>query len=167
MKKVLLILTSICLMTVAVAGCGGIGVTPLGVGADVEPHPMPTPDVIEDAPDVNDGQDLIIDDSGITLPGDNGVQYGEDEIPPFLSVTGIVVNIEIIDDLRYVEIEDADGNTAILVLNDETVFPFSTDFAIGDEVTGWYDAFAPMIMIYPPQYTILVLENVIPLARGG
>ena len=160
MKKVIMIIMAICLMTVAIVGCGGAGVTPGGAGADVEPHPMPTPDVIDGAPDVDDGQGLDIDGGAITLPGDIGGDfYGEIGQPAFISVTGVVVNIETIGDLKHVEVEDTDGRTVIFVLSDETVFPFSTDFAVGDEITGWYDAFMPMIMIDPPQYTIAVLAS--------
>jgi len=152
MKKILMVLTAVCLMTIAIAGCGGSGVTPSGAGAVVEPAPMPTPDAIID----DEEKDVIIDEGE---QGNDGGDYGDAELPAFLSVTGIVVNIEIIEGLRHIEIEDADGNPAVFVLSEETVFPFSPDFAVGDEVTGWYDSFKPMIMIYPPQYTIVVLAS--------
>jgi len=146
MKKILLILMVIGLLTVAIAGCGGAGIVP--AGADIEPHPMPEVDPIDD------GQDLIGDCEPTPEPN-----YGDGVVQEFLNVTGIVVSIETINDLRHVGIEDADGNTAILVLNDDTVFPFSKDFAVGDEVTGWYSANTPMIMIDPPQYTILIFSS--------
>jgi len=153
MKKALMIILAVGLIGVAAVGCGGAGVTPSGAGADVEPHPMPTPDVIDD------GSDIDIDDGGITLPGDSGADYGDIGLKAFMSVTGIVVSVETIGELTNVEIEDAEGNPAVFVLSDETIFPFSTDFAVGDEVTGWYCANSPMIMIYPPQYTIVVLSS--------
>ena len=156
MKKVLLIIMAIGLLTVAVVGCAGQGVDlpiqPSGAGDDVQPHPMPEADPIED------GQDLG-DNSEPTPEPNVGSDYGDAEIPEFMNVSGTVVNIETVNDLRHVEIEDADGNTAILVLSDETVFPFSENIAIGDTVTGWYCANSPMILIYPPQYTILVLSS--------
>ena len=153
MKKILMILMAICFMTIALVGCGGTGIVPSGAAGDVEPHPMPEVDPEDGA------NDLIIDEDN-NLPGENdGPFFGEAGLPEFISVTGIIVSIEIINDLTHVEIEDADGNTAILVLNEETVFPFSTDFAVGDEVTGWYCANSPMIMIYPPQYAIEVFVS--------
>jgi len=150
MKKILLILMVIGLLTVAIAGCGGTGIIP--ADADVEPHPMPEVDPIGDGQDLNGNDEL-------NPELDDGANYGDEGQQEFISVSGIVVSMEIINDLRHVEIEDAEGNTAILVLSDETVFPFSTDFAVGDEVTGWYCATSPMIMIYPPQYTILVFSS--------
>ena len=161
MKKILLIIMAVGLLTVAVVGCGGPGVAATGTGGvgiepypidDVEPHPMPEVDPIDN------GQDLIIDCA--PAPGTNdGSDNSGDGLKALLSVSGIIVNIEIINDKKHIEIEDADGGTAILVLDDETVFPFSRDFAVGDEVTGWYCAYSPMMMIYPPQYTILVLSS--------
>jgi len=157
MKKVLMILTAACLLSVAVIGCGGSDVDILPQGAagtegDVEPHPMPTPDVVDGAPDVNP------DDLNTPNPYE-GTQYGADGMPAFISVTGTVVNIEIVDGFRHVEIEDADGNTAFLILNEETVFPFSENIVPGDTITGWYCAQSMIPMIYPPQYPILVLSS--------
>jgi len=150
MKKILLILMAVGFLMVAIVGCGGTAIVP--ASGDIEPHPMP------EADQIGDGQDLI-DDCDPVLKPDDGANYGGEMSQEFINVTGIVVSIEMINNLRHVEIEDAEGNTAILVLSDETVFPFSEDFAVGDEVTGWYDANTPMIMIYPPQYTILVFSS--------
>jgi len=154
MKKFVLILLSVGLLAVAVVGCGGTGVTPGGAAGNVEPAPMPEADPVEDAPD------LVIDDGDAVLPGiGSDILPGNDGAIAFMSVSGIIVSVEIIEGLTHVEIEDTDGNPAILVLNDETVFPFSTDFAVGDEVTGWYCANSPMIMIWPPQYAIEVFSS--------
>jgi len=161
MKKILLIIMAVGLLTVAVVGCGGPGIAAVGTdgaGAppypidDVEPHPMPEVDPIDD------GQDLIDDGESVLGPY-YGSDNSEDKSKALLSVSGIIVGIEMVNDQKHIEIEDAEGNTAFLVLSDETVFPFSPDFTIGDEVTGWYCAYSPMIMIYPPQYTILVLSS--------
>ncbi|MCL2820705.1 MAG: hypothetical protein FWD38_07735 [Oscillospiraceae bacterium] len=149
MKKILLILMGIVLLSVAAIGCAGPEIVP-GASGDVEPHPMPTPDVI-----IDDSQDLT-DDTNTPEPND-GSQFGDIGQQVFMNVSGIVVSIETVEGLTHVEIEDTDGNPAILVLSDETVFPFSAEVAIGDTVQGWYCANSPMIMIWPPQYTIEVL----------
>lgn len=86
--------------------------------------------------------------------------------PHYLSVTGTVVSIdEYESDQIYIRIniEDADGNPAVLMINNErTVYPFESECEVGDVVTGYYLAGAPMIMIWPPQYSTVVLIAGIP-----
>jgi len=114
-------------------------------------------DAITDDAIIDDGSDIIFDDTEIVLPGE-GEDYNMDTtIPHYFSVTGNVVSVEKIEGLIHVTIEDTDGNPAVLVLSEETVFPFSDEIKEGDEVTGWYQTDRPMIMIWPPQYNIAVL----------
>ena len=92
----------------------------------------------------------------------------------YISVTGTVVSImswtptadsedtggtEII-----IETSDYEDARAHLIITDRTVFPFDgiSDIEAGDTVTGFVPAKAPMIMIYPPQYTIHVLIAGVP-----
>jgi len=153
MKKILLVLLAAGLIVVSTVACAGQGVTP-AAGGDV--GVVPLPDIID--PDEEDPGDLIIEDDGIDLPDQGGNNFDE-AISEYFSITGIVVNMEERDGLRRIEIEDLDGNPAVLVLNDETVFPFSTDYAVGDEVTGWYLTNMPMIMIWPAEYSVDVLVS--------
>ena len=84
----------------------------------------------------------------------------QQNLPYYLSVTGTVVSTEenaIQDGWLKVGITDSDGNPAYLVLTEKTVYPFDTDLAEGDAVTGYFLANAPMIAIWPPQYTIAIL----------
>ena len=49
-----------------------------------------------------------------------------------------------------------------MIVTDRTVYPFESELNVGDTVTGYYLANVPMILIYPPQYTIAVLVAGIP-----
>ena len=157
MKKALFILLALSFLMVTAVACGGSEVTP-GAGSAPAPAPAEEPDVIEDL-DTGNEDDTALEDVDIVLPGEGEDHFSDTNHPYYLSITGVVAGMEERDGLRRIEIEDMDGNPAILVLNDETVFPFSTDFAVGDEVTGWFEANAPMIMIWPPEYSIAVLAS--------
>ena len=154
MKKILLILLAVSLLVVSTAACTGAGAVPTAEADGI----VPLPDVIdpeEEAP--TDPNDLVHDNDGYINPdlgGDNSTMIAE-----FFSVTGVVTGMEERDGLRRVEIEDLDENPAVLVLNEDTIFPFSEDFAVGDMVTGWYLSHAPMIMIWPPEYSIDVFVS--------
>jgi hypothetical protein len=78
-------------------------------------------------------------------------------LPYYLYVTGTVLSSDETEDGFRIQIEDANGNPAILVTSWKTVFPFDSGVKEGDTVTGYYLANAPMIMIWPAQYTIAVL----------
>jgi hypothetical protein len=94
--------------------------------------------------------------------GDNYESYVTNPMPYYLSVTGIVENIEIADapegeGYTAINIVDTNGNPAKLIITENTVYPFETLFSTGDTVTGWYLADAPMITIWPPRYNTAVL----------
>ena len=72
--------------------------------------------------------------------------------PYYLSVTGTVVSMG-----EAIGIEDENGAPANLIVSDKTVYPFESEFSVGDVVTGYYPADAPMLKIWPPQYNIAVL----------
>ena len=78
-------------------------------------------------------------------------------IAHYFSITGTIVSVEEIDNTIRVYIEDEYGNPAVMVLNENTVYPFSDEPSVGDEVTGWYLTQAPMIAIWPAEYNIAVL----------
>ena len=87
----------------------------------------------------------------------------------YMSVSGTIVSIDEFDPdneftvgWRRLNVEDEDGNPKVFVISDSTFFPFEDELAVGDEVTGFYLRFAPMISIYPPQYTIAVLVSGMP-----
>ena len=112
----------------------------------------------EEEPDT--GLDDADADAEADVPEENQ-ENGENneiaDIAEFFSITGEVESVEEDDGMIRVTIEDTDGNPAVLVLNEDVVFPFDEEFDVGDTITGWYKTNAPMIMIWPPQYNIAVL----------
>lgn len=78
----------------------------------------------------------------------------------FNSFTGTVKEIresEYEAGTTHVLLENKDGLEAYLILNKDTYFINDEEIVIGSEVTGYYDANAMMIMIYPPQYVAVVV----------
>jgi len=155
MKKTLLVLLALSLIAGAAIACGGPGAMgALGI--------IPTSDYIEpdnellDVNDDNDGADIDFDVDDIKLP-DNDGGYDLENVAAYYLVRGEVVSVERNDGVTYVKVIDQYGNEAVLVLNDDTVFPFSDSFEVGDTVTGWYRTDMPMAMIYPPQHNVAVL----------
>ena len=155
MKKALLLLLVTGLLAVSAVACAGSGITPAATEVN-QPEVVTVPEEETDVI-VDDGSDIIFDDTEIILPGEGEDHNVDTTVPAYFSVTGKVVSVEEVDGLIRVEIEDTDGNPAYLILSEETVFPFDKEFAIGDEVTGWYLTDRPMIMIWPTEYTIAVL----------
>jgi len=160
MKKILLILLAICLFTVSVVACAGQDIGPVGAaGADVGIVP-PIGELDPDEDDWNLEPDNSLSiDADRPLPGDGGIDHNDKGLPAFISVTGVITNIEIIEDQTHVGIEDINGSPATFIVSEETVFPFSTDFAEGDKVTGWFRSDLPMRMIWPAQYPISVFVS--------
>jgi len=161
MKKMFLLILAVALLAVMAVGCGGSDMT-----TPDEPvaEPVPLPDVVEDLPgDVieGDGSDIIFDGE-ITLPGEDEEINPDALFPGYFFSRGIIESIEDVDGLTHVKIEDTDGNPAVLVISESTLFPFSDSFNVGDEVTGWYLSESIMAMIYPPQYNISVLTAGVP-----
>jgi len=99
---------------------------------------------------------LLAATTGAALAADDSAD-SQKAMSYYLSITGTVVSLE-----GNVKIEDENGNPATLVISDKTVYPFESELSVGDVVTGFYLANAPMIMIWPPQYNIAVLIAGIP-----
>jgi len=98
-----------------------------------------------------DADQVFIDDWDVPGNGDNAM------IAHYFSIAGTVVSIEEIYNTIRLYIEDDYDNPAVLVLTENTVYPFSDEPAVGDTVTGWYVTDAPMIAIWPAEYNIAVL----------
>ena len=61
--------------------------------------------------------------------------------------------------MMYMTVEDMDGNTVnFLVSPSAYVVDFET-LSVGMNCTFWYDAGAPMPLIYPPQYNAIVIAQ--------
>jgi len=160
MRRVILLLLAVGLIFVFAAACGGTDIYGGVVPAAGSPgDDISDADVLEDGLDEggreNEGSGFDCED-GDALPGEGDDWDMSQEIPDFYSITGTVESVEDADGFAKVIIEDTYGNPAVLALTDDTIFLFDTDFDAGDVVTGWYRTNAPMIMIWPPQYTIKV-----------
>ena len=81
--------------------------------------------------------------------------------------TGIIT--EISDQWRYngqpgcdkmMTVQDWNGNIVNFIVTPGTYFVDRETVETGDTVTGYYDANAPAIAIYPPQYPAIVMAKV-------
>ena len=160
MKRTLLIILSVGLIAGIAVACSGADVAD-EIDAAGEIGIIPLPDYIE--PDnellsVNDGSDEFCDtDTEIELPDTGGGNNFETTIAAYFSIRGEIISIEDVEGVIYIRIIDQDGNEAVLVPNEDTAFPFSDSYEVGDVVTGWYLTNAPVAMIWPPQYNVSVL----------
>jgi len=160
MKKILLLLLSVSLIAVSAVACGGPdldnGINPLA--GDLQGI-IPLPDDVDKDEDrdmesiAGDGSEITFDGRDITLPGEGGDSMIDTERPFYTAKTGVVVS----NDNTYVTIEDTEGNKTVFIICDDTIFPFSSDIVVGETITGWFLTNAPVPMIYPPQYTAVVL----------
>jgi hypothetical protein len=67
--------------------------------------------------------------------------------------------------IKLMTLTGRDGQTANFVLMPDTYFIDHVMVRPGDTVTGFYDAAAPVPLIYPPQYTALVMARAVPGRR--
>jgi len=89
--------------------------------------------------------------------------------PYYISVTGVVMAVEEVENGQRVELAtpaaDRDGK-AFINITDRTVFPFEKEMTVGRTITAYYLANAPMILIYPPQYTAAVVVSGLPASTS-
>ena len=60
---------------------------------------------------------------------------------------------------KLMTVEDGNGGIVNFVVAPDTYFVDNVMVAVGDMVTGFYDANAPAILIYPPQYPAIVMAK--------
>ncbi|NLF43275.1 MAG: copper amine oxidase N-terminal domain-containing protein, partial [Bacteroidales bacterium] len=82
----------------------------------------------------------------------------------FGSFTGTVVSIsesEHAEGVKYYTVENEEKAPAVIVVSSKTYILDNEEISVGSKITGYYNANAPMIMIYPPQYSteIVVVER--------
>lgn len=58
---------------------------------------------------------------------------------------------------KLMSVEDGQGATVNFMISPTTYFVEQEMVSVGDKVTGYYDGNAPAILIYPPQFTALVM----------
>ena len=62
--------------------------------------------------------------------------------------------------LKMMTVVDSDGSIVNFVVTPDTYFADHVTLRVGDQVIGFYDANAPVPLIYPPQYEALVMARV-------
>ncbi|MCL2605453.1 MAG: stalk domain-containing protein [Defluviitaleaceae bacterium] len=91
-----------------------------------------------------------------------GEPYGEDaydyDRPNFASVTGEVEDIEEIEGGGY-RIRLTVGESSAYFYTTHATFILGESPKVNDKITGFFDANHPMIAIYPPQYTPVVIAS--------
>lgn len=60
---------------------------------------------------------------------------------------------------KLMSVEDGFGNTVNFVVAPNTYFVDHVTMEVGDMVTGFYDANAPVPLIFPPQYRAIVMAK--------
>ncbi|MEL7647503.1 MAG: stalk domain-containing protein [Sedimentibacter sp.] len=85
----------------------------------------------------------------------NEQPLASDPQPFYSSFTGTVKEIYEKDEgTTKVYLEGSDEAPAYFILTENTYFVDDVAIEAGKEITGYYESGRPMIMIYPPQYTI-------------
>jgi len=103
--------------------------------------------------------------TGVVLEMNGAMDNGYDNpqnLPYYLYVTGTVISSDETEEGLRIQIKDANGNPAILMTSWKTMFPFDSGIKAGETVTGYYLTNAPMITIWPAEYTIVVLVAGVP-----
>ena len=60
---------------------------------------------------------------------------------------------------KLISIETVDMGPVKFIISPETYFVNHVVIDVGDDVTGFYDANAPVMLIYPPQYRAIVMAR--------
>ena len=103
---------------------------------------------------------------GDDYDAENGAyeSYEMDALPVFMSFTGEVVSIEPfmeddepVEGEYFIKVEGEDGPAVFR--QDWLTFVLGDEIAVGDTITGYYEAGLPMIMIFPPQFPVRVIVN--------
>jgi len=80
--------------------------------------------------------------------------------PLYLSFTGTVKEVQDspwVPEGQILITEGTDGQEVHLILNPDTLVAGEDGIKPGMKVTGWYDTRLPMLLIYPPRYTVAFL----------
>jgi hypothetical protein len=90
------------------------------------------------------------------------------ESPNFAAVSGIVTNIEEFNPspsysatgcFKLMSIESKEKGPVNFVISPGTYFVDHNIISVNDEITGFYDANAPSILIYPPQLPAIAIAK--------
>ena len=151
---------------------GLVGILALAACSSEQPATLPLPDTSGIA---------LVDVELPNEPNENGAngeyyeevtEYWEDwnwdefVMPLFGSVTGTITEISLIqpypdfdNPVKRVQIVDENGSNTVLIVDFVTAVLLNEELVEGKEITGFFENFPFMPMIYPPQHTaIAVIE---------
>jgi len=139
---------------------GLVGILALAACSSEQPATLPLPDTSGIAlVDVELPNNEIIGESEETLDLEDWDDF-EVSMPLFGSVTGTITEIsseqmhpDFDDTVKRVLITDSDGSNTVLIVDFVTAVLLDEELAVGNEITGFFENFAFMPMIYPPQHT--------------
>jgi len=86
------------------------------------------------------------------------IVLAQEQTPMFMSLTGEVTEIshpEFAQSIIHVQVDESSA----LFLTNYNTYVLGAEVAVGDTITGYFLANAPMVMIYPPQYTVQLIVN--------
>jgi len=86
------------------------------------------------------------------------IVLAQDQLPMFMSLTGEVTEITepaYGQSIIHVEV----GESRALFLTNYNTYVLGEEVQVGDTITGYFLAGAPMVLIYPPQYTAQLIVN--------
>lgn len=63
---------------------------------------------------------------------------------------------------KFMTIQNGEENKVNFIVTPTTYFVDHVTLKVGDAVMGYYDANAPVPMIYPPQYRAIVMARMVP-----
>ncbi len=75
----------------------------------------------------------------------------------YVSFTGVVKEIAVSEKNKTLKLEAANGTPAYFIISNDTYIINNAEITKGSTVIGFYDANRPMIMIYPPRYSVDVV----------
>ena len=90
--------------------------------------------------------------------------YEAEQMPVFASFTGVVESIEpfVVDDEpvadHYIITLDGEYGPAVF-RTDFLTYVLGDEVAVGDTITGYYEAGLPLATIFPPHFTVRVIVN--------
>lgn len=93
----------------------------------------------------------------ISQIGDKLNQVKQSYYNSFTGTIKEITDFKAIEGSKFVSLENEEGMVANIIISKDTYILNNLKLAAGSEITGYYDANAPMIMIYPPQYNAEVV----------
>ncbi len=100
---------------------------------------------------------VLVFTSTILFADNNGFIAEEITYGSFSGIVKEVSDYEPVEGSKIVLVESWSGEPSYIIISKDTFVTDMEKLAKGASITAFYDANAPMIMIYPPQYSALIV----------